>query len=62
MPEELKTKIVDALKKYIKTPEGSKVMMDLYHITDFKEATDADYEPVRGYLKELGKTAQDFIK
>ncbi|MCC2678300.1 MAG: phosphonates-binding protein [Pseudobdellovibrio sp.] len=62
MPEELKVKIVEALKKYIKTPEGGKVMMDLYHITDFKEATDADYEPVRGYLKELGKTAQDFIK
>jgi phosphonate transport system substrate-binding protein len=62
MPEELKTKIVEALKKYIKTPEGAKVMMDLYHITDFKEATDADYEPVRGYLKELGKTAGDFIK
>lgn len=62
MPEELKLKIVEALKKYIKTPDGAKVMMDLYHITDFKEATDADYEPVRGYLKELGKTAQDFIK
>ena len=62
MPEEIKTKIIDSLKRYIKTPAGAKVLMDLYHITDFKQASDADYEPVRGYLKELGKTAQDFIK
>ena len=62
MPEETKTKIIASLRKYIKTPEGAKVMLDLYHITEFKDASDADYEPVRGYLKELGKTAQDFIK
>ncbi|MGZ3690532.1 MAG: phosphate/phosphite/phosphonate ABC transporter substrate-binding protein [Pseudobdellovibrio sp.] len=62
VPEELKAKIAASLQKYIKTPEGAKVMMDLYHITDFKEATDEDYAPVRTYLKDLGKTAQDFIK
>jgi phosphonate transport system substrate-binding protein len=62
VPEEIKTKIVESLKRYIKTPEGAKVLMDLYHITDFKEASDADYDPVRGYLNEMGKTAQDFIK
>lgn len=62
MPEELKEKITISLEKYIKTPEGAKVLKDLYHITDFKRATDSDYEPVRSYLKELGKTAQDFIK
>ncbi len=62
VPEDIKLKIVASLKKYIKTPEGAKVMMDLYHITDFKEATDDDYQLVRSYLKDLGKTAQDFIK
>lgn len=62
VPEETKKKIMDSLLKYIKTPEGAKVMMDLYHITDFKEATDADYNSVRSYLADLGKTAQDFIK
>lgn len=62
MPEELKEKITTSLERYIKTPEGAKVLKDLYHITEFKRATDADYEPVRSYLKELGKTAQDFIK
>lgn len=62
LPEELKTKIVDAFKKYIKTEEGQKVLMDMYHITDFKDATDKDYDTIRGYLKELGQTAQEFIK
>ena len=62
MPEELKNKIIDSLKRYIKTPEGAKVMMDLYHITDFKEASDKDYNPIREYLKDVGMSAKDFVK
>jgi ABC-type phosphate/phosphonate transport system substrate-binding protein len=37
-------------------------MFDMYHITDFKKANDADYDIVRQYLKEVGKQADDFIK
>lgn len=62
LPEELKTKITESLKKYIKTPEGAKVLKDLYHITDFKEASDKDYDKVRDYLKDVGLSANDFIK
>lgn len=62
IPEELKTKIVEAFKKYIKSDEGKKVLMDMYHITDFKEASDKDYDVIRSYLKDLGKSAQDFVK
>lgn len=62
MSNELKNKISESLKRYIKTEEGSKVMYNLYHITDFKEASDKDYDKVRGYLKDLGKTAHDFMK
>ena len=28
----------------------------------FKDAKDSDYDIVRGYLKDLGQSAQDFIK
>lgn len=62
IPEELKNKISESLKKYIKTEEGAKVLYNLYHITDFKAASDKDYDVVRGYLKDLGKTAQEFLK
>lgn len=62
MPEELKVKIVDSLKRYIKTEEGAKVLKDLYHITDFKEASDKDYDKIREYLKDVGMSAQEFVK
>jgi phosphonate transport system substrate-binding protein len=62
LPEELKKKITDSLVKYIKTVDGAKTMYNLYHITSFKEAGDKDYDKVRGYLKDMGRTAQEFIK
>ncbi|MBC7465590.1 MAG: phosphate/phosphite/phosphonate ABC transporter substrate-binding protein [Bdellovibrio sp.] len=62
IPEEIKTKLTAALIKYIKSPDGSKVLHNMYHITDFKDAKDSDYDKVRGYLKDIGRTAQEFIK
>lgn len=62
LPEEIKIKIINSLSKYIKTEEGAKVLLAMYHVTDFKKAEDKDYDKVRGYLKDLGQTAQDFIK
>ena len=37
-------------------------MYNLYHITDFKVANDKDYDKVRDYLKDLGQSAQEFVK
>lgn len=62
LSEDLKLKIIAALKKYIKTEEGAKVFMDTYHITDFKEAKDSDYNRVREYLKDVGEQAKTFVK
>jgi len=62
LPEDLKKKICDSLVRYIHSEEGKQTMYKLYHITDFKQASDKDYDKVRGYLKDLGKTAQEFIK
>lgn len=62
IPEEVKQKFSDALIKYIKTEEGKSVLLGMYHITDFKAASDKDYDLVRGYLKDIGQTAQSFIK
>lgn len=62
LPEEIKSKVVAALLKYIKTDEGKKVLYDLYHVTDFKAAEDKDYDTVRKYLRDLGKSANEFIK
>ena len=62
IPEEVKQKFADALIKYVKTDEGKSVLLGMYHITDFKAASDKDYDLVRGYLKDVGETAQSFIK
>lgn len=62
VPEEMKAKVVEAMKKYIKTAEGKEVLLGMYHITDFKDANDKDYDVVRGYIKDVGVSAQDFIK
>ena len=62
LPEELKVKITKLLKDYIHSPDGSKNLMKMYHITDFKEAQDKDYDNVRAYLKDIGQTAESFVK
>lgn len=62
IPEEIKTKMTKALIKYIKSEEGGKVLHNMYHITDFRDAKDSDYDKVRGYLRDIGRKAQDFIK
>ncbi|MBX3040023.1 MAG: phosphate/phosphite/phosphonate ABC transporter substrate-binding protein [Bdellovibrionaceae bacterium] len=61
-PIEIQEQVVVALRKYVKTPEGLKALDDLYHMSDFRDATDADYENVRKMLLEAGKSASDFIK
>lgn len=62
LPEDLKLKIIKALLKYVHSKEGAEVLHNMYHITDFEEAKDSDYDKVRNYLKDLGKNAEDFIK
>jgi phosphonate transport system substrate-binding protein len=60
-PPELEEKIVAALREYVKSDEGVKVFKALFNVTDFVPTSDAEYDSVRAMLKELGKTAQDFM-
>lgn len=62
MPEEMKKNLTEAFNKFIKTPEGSEAFKKIYSYTDFKSATDTDYDPVRAMLKSLGKSADDLMK
>ncbi|MBC7741577.1 MAG: phosphate/phosphite/phosphonate ABC transporter substrate-binding protein [Bdellovibrionaceae bacterium] len=62
LPEELKVKIATALKKYIATPAGARVLHNMFHFTGFKDVRDQDYDEVRSYLKSLGQSAEDFAK
>ncbi len=62
VPEEMKTKIIEAFMKFIKTPEGLQAFKNIYSYTDFKEAKDSDYDAVRAMIKASGKTAEELMK
>lgn len=62
MPEEMKTKIVDAMVSFLETQEGKDAFKAIYGVTAVKKSTDADYEPVRAMLKALGKDASELMK
>ncbi|KHD89077.1 MAG: phosphonates-binding protein [Bdellovibrio sp. ArHS] len=61
-PEEMRKKIVEALKSFPSTPEGEKALKNLYHLTGFKDCTDKDYNHVRQILLDIGKNVQDLVK
>jgi len=61
-PPELRKKLVDAIKKMVKEEKGGKIVYNLYHMDDFKDADPKQYEKVQKMLLDLGKSAQDFVK
>jgi phosphonate transport system substrate-binding protein len=62
LPEEMKTKLIDAFEKYVSTPEGKETFNKVYGVTELKRSTDADYDNVRAMLKSLGKSAEELVK
>lgn len=58
LPEELKTKIVEAFLKFVKMDEGKAAFKAIYGVDDFKLATDADYAEVL----TLGKIAEEVMR
>jgi len=61
-PQAIQDKIVSSLLAFVGTPDGKKVMKDLYDIDGLNKATDEDYNIVRETLKTLGKNPSDFLK
>jgi phosphonate transport system substrate-binding protein len=62
LTEEMKNKVIDAMMKFVETPEGKDAFKAIYGVTALKKATDADYDSVRGMLKTVGKSADDLMK
>jgi phosphonate transport system substrate-binding protein len=62
LPPEIQAKLITALKSFSSTPEGTATLKKLYHLTNFKDCTDKDYDSVRKLLLDLGKSAQDLVK
>lgn len=56
LPEEMKTKIIDAMMAFIATPEGKNAFKAIYGVTEVKKATDADYDEIRNMLNDKDMT------
>lgn len=61
-PKETRQKIINEMKRFVKTPKGRDTMMNLYHMDDLIDAKNSDWDPLRKILKDINKTANDFIK
>lgn len=61
MPEEMKTKIVNAMMAFVTTPEGKDAFKAIYGITEVKKAVDSDYDSARAMLKTTGANAEDLL-
>lgn len=61
MPEDMKTKIVDSMMKFVETPEGKAAFKAIYGITEVKKATDSDYDAARAMLKSTGANAEELL-
>lgn len=62
MPEEMKKVIVDALVKFVATPEGRDAFDKIYGVTELKPATDADYVPVKKMFESLNLDVESMMK
>lgn len=62
LPEEMKTKIVDAFIKFSTTPEGKEALHSMYGATELIRTNDAKYNTVRDLLRALGKSVNELMK
>ncbi len=62
LDEKIKVEVVDALIKFMDTPEGQKSLNEVFGITGMIRSTDARYDSVRQILKTLGKDVAELGK
>ncbi len=62
MPEDMKEKIINALLKYVKTPDGAKAMYDIYDVRGLVRTKDSDYNGLRKLLRQEGIKFESLVK
>jgi phosphonate transport system substrate-binding protein len=53
LPEEMKTKIVEALLKFVATPSGQEALHRIYNVKQLIPTTDKDYDVLRKILDDI---------
>lgn len=62
MPEKMKEKIIDAVLKYVNTPEGAKALYDIYDVRGLIRTKDSDYDGLRALLKKENISFEKIVK
>ena len=62
MSKTMKNKIINALLKFVKTPEGKKALFDIYDITGLVRTKDSDYDGLRKLLEAQHISFEKLVK
>lgn len=62
IPEEVATKFIAALKKYIETPNGKEVFSNIYSVDGLVDASDSDYDGLRAMIKAIDLNTEELLK
>lgn len=62
IPEEVATKFIAALKKYIETPNGKDVFNNIYSVDGLVDASDSDYDGLREMIKAINLNTEELLK
>lgn len=62
LPEHMKQEIVNALLKFVKTPDGVAALKKIYSVTGLVPAKDSDYDVLRKMLSTLNYSIKDLVK
>ena len=62
MPENMKDKVINALLKFVKTPEGAIALYNMYDVRGFIRAKDSDYDQLRKLLAREHISFESLVK
>lgn len=62
IPEEVASKFIVALKKFIATPRGKEIFTNIYSVEGLVDATDADYNDLREMIKAINLSTEELMK
>lgn len=62
MNEAMKEKIINALLKFVRTPEGEKALFDIYDITGLIPTKNSDYDGLRAVLEQQHINFEKLVK
>ena len=62
LPEEISTKFIAAVKKYISTPEGKQAFQNIYSVEGVVDSVDSDYDGLRAMIDAIQLDMDKLLK